>query len=106
MFALSEGSKHFFPSHSYLCIALDMMQILCSAVNKKKVKRYAEAISPIAPQVLEKNKSPLHTQKVSNLISKLILSVPDIVLSNFTLTQWMEMAFKLIIYRRLSKGFR
>lgn len=45
----------------------------------KASEKISEAISPAAPQVPEKKKFPLHTHKVSNLISKPILPVPDIV---------------------------
>lgn len=45
----------------------------------KVSEKISKAISPVAPQVQGKKKSSLHTHKVSNLISKPILPVPDIV---------------------------
>lgn len=97
----------FSPSRSHSCIALNLMQILCNVVNKSKIKdTLKQSLQWLPKSRKKKKKSPLHTHKVSNLISKPILPVPDIVLSDFALARRMEMAFKLIIYRRLSKGFR
>lgn len=55
------------------------MQILCNVLNKSKWNDIWSNLSSSSLSPGEKKKSPLHTHKVSNVISKPILPVPDIV---------------------------
>lgn len=79
MFLSSEGGKWgSFSLLSAIYISLTWYELWTMKLIKAS-EQISEAISPVAPQVQGKKKSPLHTHKVSNLISKPILPVPDIV---------------------------